>query len=268
LLQKGKELDLQIVFTTHSSDLLNFLDSPKASALKKSTAFVGLSSAQGVVKVVEGFNALKAVLADLNHDILEAIKPTKINVYSEDNEANLFYKGILKDRKIAENMELVFKPTSVGCSYYIALIKDGFEEFDRSIVLLDGDARKEDADPKKAVKETAENTIVFLPGKVRPEDVINNFLKELPPNDIFWTNSNGYTKTVYLQEAMNLTDDREVMKKWWKEELPKWGPDGERVFNRWRELNAQEAQQVVGRTRSLVHRILDNYFKPKSSQSL
>lgn len=264
LLQKGKELNLQIVFTTHSSDLLNYLDSSKAGTFKNSTTFVGLSSAQGVVKVVEGFSALKAVLAELNHDVLEAIRPTKINVYSEDNEANLFYKGILKSKTIAENMELVFKPTSVGCSYYIALIKDGFEEFDRSIVLLDGDARKEDSDLKKAVKETDENTIVFLPDRVRPEDVINNFLRNLPPNDIFWTDSNGYTQTVYLQEAMHLTDDREVMKKWWKAELPKWGPNGERVFNRWRDLNPQEAQQVVDRTRSVVRRIVNNYFKPKS----
>ncbi|SDY68328.1 AAA family ATPase [Hymenobacter psychrophilus] len=258
LLKKGQELGLQIVFTTHSSDLLNHLASHHAGTFKNSTSFVGLSGAQGALKVVEGFTSLKAVLAELNHDVLQASKPTKINVYSEDAEAVVFYKGILKDQSIYGNVDFAYKPTSVGCSIYISLIKDGFEEFDRSIMLLDGDSRKD-------VEATGENAIVFLPGRVRPEDVINNFLKDLPADDEFWTNPINYTKPVYIQGAQDLRDNREVMKKWWKAELNKWGPDGEHVFKRWRELNPQEAQQVVDRTRAVVRRILDNYFKPKSS---
>jgi len=57
----AKELALQVIFTTHSSDILNFILSKKASKLKHNTQFVGLSNTLGKVKVKEGFNELEKI---------------------------------------------------------------------------------------------------------------------------------------------------------------------------------------------------------------
>ncbi len=54
----ARSLRLQIIFTTHSSDILNFIVSKNASRLKHKTNFVGLTKALGQVKIKEGYNEL------------------------------------------------------------------------------------------------------------------------------------------------------------------------------------------------------------------
>ena len=248
----GQELDLQIVFTTHSSDILNFIVSKKASRLKNSTNFIGLTNAAGNVEVKQGFNELNKILADLNHDAVRTIQPKKINYYFEDNEALLFYKSILGETEIG--CEPIYKDLSLSSGIYKKLIDLKFEEFFRSIVVLDGDFRD-------VLGEESDNTIVFLPGELRPENVIDDFLNSLEEVDSFWQNENQYTKRVYRQNKIGVHDNREAMKMWFKNEIEFWGEDGIRVFERWKELNQEEVTRIIGRTRSVVKRINENYFE-------
>jgi len=248
----GQELDLQVIFTTHSSDILNFIVSKKASRLKNSTNFIGLTNAAGNVEVKQGFNELSKILADLNHDAVRTILPKKINYYFEDNEALIFYKSIIGETEIG--CEPVYKDLSLSSGIYKKLIDLGFEEFYRSIVVLDGDFRD-------TLGEEQENTIVFLPGELRPENIIDEFLNSLDEADPFWQNENQYTKRVYRQNKIGVNDNRESMKIWFKSELEFWGEEGIRIFERWQELNPDEVTRIIGRTRSVVKRINENYFE-------
>jgi len=248
----AKELALQVIFTTHSSDILNFILSKKASKLKHNTQFVGLSNTLGKVKVKEGFIELEKILAELNHDALRTLKPNDINFYFEDREALLFYKAIIEDEEIG--CEPDFKDLSLSCGVYKQLIDKKFEEFFRSVIVLDGDF-------KDQLGEENENTIVFLPGVERPENVIDKFLSNLAIDDPLWTNENQYTKQTYLQSKHGIKDDRDDMKKWFNEQIEFWGENGTRVFKRWKELNNEKAFQIVSRTRSVSKRITENYFE-------
>lgn len=252
MLRIGREINLQIIFTTHSSDLLNFLSSKNASQFKHSTNFVSLSNSLGSVTAKQGFQELKNLLADLNHEAVRSIRPKKVNFYFEDFEAFCFYKNIVDGTDFG--CENSYKNLSISCGTYKTLIDKGFEEFFRSVVVLDGDF-------KSTFTQTQTNNVVFLPGILRPENIVKEFLQDLPENDIFWNNSSKYTKRVFLNNINGVPDNRETMKKWFNSEIEFWGQDASNLFLRWKELNPVEAAQVIDRTMEIIKRIIDNFYE-------
>lgn len=256
LLRIGRELNIQIVFTTHSSDILNFLNSRNGSQFKHHTNFVSLSNALGLVTASEGFTELRSLLADLNHEALRTIRPSKVNYYFEDYEAFCFYKGVIDGVDFGCLND--FKNLSVGCGTYKTLIDKGFEEFFRSIVVLDGDFRSK-------IDQTTSNSVVLLPGMQRPENVVKDFLISLPDTDIFWNNSYKYTKRVFLNNINGVVDNREEMKRWFNREIEFWGTDGCNLFQRWKDLNSIDANAIIERTRAVINRILTNFYELSTS---
>jgi len=252
LLRIGRELELQIVFTSHSSDLLNFLSSRNASLFKHSTNFVSLSNSLGTVSVKQGFSELKILLADLNHEAVRTISPKKVNFYFEDFEAFCFYKSIIEGNDFG--CENSYKNLSISCGTYKTLIDKGFEEFFKSVVVLDGDF-------KTTLSQSPINNVVFLPGILRPENIIKEFLQNLPENDQFWDNTSKYTKRVFLNNCNGVADNREAMKKWFNAEIEFWGLEGSNLFLRWKELNPIESQEVIDRTKEIISRIMDNFYE-------
>jgi AAA15 family ATPase/GTPase len=256
LLRLGRELNIQIVFTTHSSDILNFLNSRNGSQFKHHTNFVSLSNSLGRVIATEGFTELQSLLADLNHEALRTIRPRKVNYYFEDYEALCFYKGIINN--VNFGCENDFKNLSISCGTYKTLIDKGFEEFFKSIVVLDGDF-------SNVINETSTNSVVLLPGTQRPENVVKDFLNSLPETDDFWNNSHQYTKRVFINNISGVADNREEMKKWFKREIDFWGIDGSNLFQRWKDLNSTEADLIISRTRTIINRIMANFYELSTS---
>lgn len=252
MLRIGREINLQIIFTTHSSDLLNFLSSRNASQFKHSTNFVSLSNSLGVVSASQGFQELKNLLADLNHEAVRTIRPKKVNFYFEDFEAFCFYKNIIDG--INFGCENSYKNLSISCGTYKTLIDKGFEEFFRSVVVLDGDF-------KSTFSQTQTNNVVFLPGILRPENIVKEFLQNLNEADPFWNNASRYTKRVFLNNINGVADNREAMKRWFNTEIEFWGQEASNLFLRWKELNPVEAQEVIDRTSEIIKRIMDNFYE-------
>ncbi|MFY7665764.1 ATP-dependent nuclease [Flavobacterium sp.] len=251
MLRIGRELDVQIVFTTHSSDLLNFLSSRTGSQFKHHTNFVSLTNSLGSVTATQGFRELTILLADLNHEALREIKPKKINFYFEDYEACCFFKGIVEG--VDFGCENSYKNLSISCGTYKTLIDKGFEEFFRSVVVLDGDF-------KSSFSQTQTNNVVFLPGTVRPENIVKDFLASLPEDDAFWDNTFRYTKRVFLDNINGVADNRDAMKRWFNSQIEFWGVDASSLFKRWKELNPVDAQEVITRTTEIITRIVDNFY--------
>ncbi len=252
LLKVGRELNIQIVFTTHSSDILNLLNSRNGSSFKHYTNFVSLTNSLGTVSASEGFTELQSLLADLNHEALRTIRPKKINYYFEDYEALCFFKGIING--VDYNCQNDFKNMSLSCGVYKTLIDNGFEEFFRSVVVLDGDFRSQ-------IQQTNDNSVVLLPGALRPENIVKDFLISLPETDSFWANEHKYTKRVFLNNITGVVDNRKSMKKWFNEDIEYWGIDGNNLFQRWKELNPAEANAVIERTREIIERILNKFYE-------
>jgi hypothetical protein len=252
MLRLGRELDLQIVFTTHSSDLLNFLASRNGSPFKHNTNFVSLSNSLGPVIAKQGFQELSSLLADLNHEAIRTIRPKKINFYFEDYEAFCFYKNIIEG--IDFGCENSYKNLSISCGTYKTLIDKGFEEFFRSVVVLDGDFRQ-------TLQESTTNNVVLLPGTLRPENIVKDFLNGLPDTDSFWDNAYHYTKRVFLNNVAGVADDRVEMKKWFNKEIEFWGQDAENLFFRWKEINSIDTLNIIDRTKYIINRITTNFYE-------
>lgn len=256
ILEQAKDLDLQIIFTTHSSDILNFLDSRNGSSFKHSTNFVSLTNSSGAVKSKQGFSELNSLLADLNHEALRSIKPKKINFYFEDSESCLFYKNIISNTDLG--CEKIYKNLTLSCGTYKTLIQNGFEEFFRSIVVLDGDF-------KSSFPFNPSNNVVYLPGNERPENIVRSFLESLNEDDSFWSNEYQYTKRVFLQSIDGLPNTRESMKRWFNEQMKYWGHDCARLFERWIELNQIESNEIVERTKFIADRVINNFYELSTS---
>lgn len=109
--------------------------------------------------------------------------------------------------------------------------------FKRSIFVLDGDKCS-------SLRNNRCPTIVFLPGKERPEDVFYKFLDSLAPDDDFWGGVGGYTKQVCFRDRPEIHPDRKIMKEWFRDQKPYWGSRGcSKLFNRWKKNNLEAVAQ-------------------------
>ncbi|MFA6416426.1 MAG: AAA family ATPase [Candidatus Paceibacterota bacterium] len=215
------ELNLQVIFTTHS---LEILESLAHKDYKPHSKYVFLE------KISDDFICYKKdeqdidnIISDLRHrikDKAEVTKNKKISVLCEDNEAVFIAKGVL-DSKIKKQLE--FKKVNLGCANYEQLLKKGI--LDDKIIILDGDSKNKINDYKN---------LVFLPGNKRPENVIMDFLDSISPTDDFWKSKNKYTKQTFLSRKELEIDNRDKMKKWFNRECKCWGVSGKRVFDKWR----------------------------------
>ncbi len=234
LLNQAKDLDLQIIFTTHSSDILNYIFSRKTSFFKHFTEFVYLDNSIPKIRVLQDKLDLQSVLADLNHEALTTTKPKRVNLYFEDNEGKIFFNNIIKNKSLADKVKS--QNVSLGCGNYANLIKARFPEFNNSIVVLDGDY-------KSVLENKYKKRVVFLPGVVRPENVIKEFLQSIDENDKFWdTNIGGYNKRAFTQSIIGLNDDRNSMKNWFNTNKVHWGKGCSKLFTRWKEANEEEVE--------------------------
>jgi predicted ATPase len=237
LLKQARDLDLQIIFTTHSTDILNYLFSRKNSHFKHSTEFVYLDNTLSKIKILQDNLDLQSILADLNHEALVSTKPKKINFYFEDSEGKLFFNNLIKNKGLS--VKIKYQNVSLGCGHYSSLIKAKFPEFNNSIIVLDGDYKGKLE--KKYLKR-----VVFLPGSVRPENVIKDFLMLIREDDIFWDKSlGGYNKKAFSQSIIGLSDDRTSMKNWFNKNKIYWGRGCSKLFNRWKNENLTEVSLFI-----------------------
>lgn len=229
LLQKvAKDYDLQIIFTTHSIEIIRYMLNPADKQFFYSTEIIYLHKTKGTIEVCQEKSKINGIVADLQHDV--CIKPVKnkINVYLEDEEARLFFKGLISSDLKAE---LNISRFNEGGDFYNTLLQGAFPEFRKSLIIFDGD--------KSSDKRINRNkNVLFLPGTARPENVFFSYLSGLPENDLFWTcEIGGYNKQVFLRHRPANTTDRNIMKEWFNKEKVHWGAGCGKLFKRWKSDN-------------------------------
>jgi predicted ATPase len=225
MLKCARDFDIQIIFTTHSIEMISTLLNPKAKEFYHSSEIIYLHNPKNTIEVVQEKTNLEHIIADLLHEVrLEAEKP-KINTYLEDEEARLFLKGIIP-REIKKELEI--KKFNHGASSYKSLLDEKFPEFRKSLIILDGDKSND-----KQLKR--HKNVLCLPGTVRPENIFHDYLDSLPREDNFWSSQlGGYDKQAFLNKKPANTIDRTVMKEWFNREKIYWGKGGHKLINRWK----------------------------------
>lgn len=220
----AQDLQLQIIFTTHSIEILSRLLLPQ---YKRDSEVVFLDNSSGRVVNTQNDNITLSQMINNLRVMFEIQKDSKINVFCEDNEANLWLKNLL-GTKITKKLYVLTDSFGSGNLVYIANKK--IPVLRDSIFVLDGDQNK-------SLKNNKCPRVLLLPGGKRPENIFYELLRGLPANDNFWGKTGGYTQQVCFRDLATISDNRDVMKNWFRCQSIHWGRGCSKLFNRWKKEN-------------------------------
>lgn len=187
-----RDYGIQVIMTSHSPTMIEEVYNQKDT---KNYKVNYLTNTFGKIQVRADFNWL-----DINADIHARTKEVdkelalmfpKIGIYCEDIEAREFLKALIRKKKLTRIMEV--SKTSLGGDQMISLAKEKIPEFcSKSVIVLDAD--KEISGQKNFCK---------LPSDLPPDQLLYDYLRNLPEDSSFWENKIGFTKTVFNRIVNN-----------------------------------------------------------------
>ncbi|MFZ3208354.1 MAG: AAA family ATPase [Geobacteraceae bacterium] len=193
-----KDLNLQVVMTSHSPTLIEYAFE-QSQAYRKRYKTVYLSNTYGDVQIMQNMSWPQISADILTRSIAASPKSSlpKINIYFEDKEGFDLYKAIM-NRQSLNKFTNPLADITLGCSNYIQLIQKKVTEFsDRSIVCLD-------ADVAQSILGKNLKTVLLLPGHLPPDQLIFEYLYNLPADHAFWKNDLQFTRDVFTNSASEL----------------------------------------------------------------
>ena len=190
-----KSLNLQAIMTSHSPTLIEYAYQ-QSQQYRKKYKTIYLSNTFGSTQVMQDWSWAK-ISADITTKTVDAGEDTRlpqVYVYFEDKEAADFFTVLMEDQPINKFI-IPLSEVSLGCSNYLQLIKNRVPEFsERSIVCLDSDAIQR-------IDKEIPKTVIFLPGKLPPDQLIFEHLYNLLATDNFWKNNLQFTRDVFTNSA-------------------------------------------------------------------
>jgi len=276
-----KSLNLQVVMTSHSPVLIEYTFE-QSQKFRKRFKTIYLSNTYGGVQVMQDWSWAQ-ISADINTKTIGIAsgKPLPIvNVYVEDREAADFYAALMSRQPI-KKFTMLMAGITLGCSNYLQLIQKKIPEFaERSIVCLD-------ADQDSQTKGKNLKTVVLLPGNLPPDQLIFEYLYNLPASHEFWKNDLQFTRDLFTNAARELLNElevngesvnvkerltayhgekkpREVFKRFYKGvELQELVSSGAKPYNPWRswiESNPMIANEFLERFKIAIYGVMKNGY--------
>ena len=196
-----RKLNLQVVMTSHSPTLIEYAYQ-QSHGDRGRYKTIYLSDTFGGVRIMQGWSWEK-ISADIKTQTVAAGENTKlpkVNVYFEDKEAADFFDALMNRQSLKKFM-VPLREVSLGCTNYRELIDRSVPEFsEKSIVCLDSDAVKQ-------LGKRVRKTVVFLPGSLPPDQLIFEYLYNLPPEHEFWNNELQYARPNFTLSAEEVIED-------------------------------------------------------------
>lgn len=201
-----RRLNLQVVMTSHSPTMIEYAYEQSQLAHSKKFKTVYLSNTYGSVQVAQNWSWAK-ISADIHTRTVNAggvaILPS-VNVYFEDKEAEDFFNSLMSRQPVKKFITAMSEVT-LGCTNYVNLVKNKVPEFaDRSVICLDADAHS-------IVKDKSYKTIVLLPGELPPDQLIFQYLYNLPAGDGFWQNELQFTRDVFTNATRETINELNIV---------------------------------------------------------
>jgi predicted ATPase len=246
---------IQIILTTHSLSILEKVcelqENLKAhESSKNQIKVIFLEKKNNKVKIIQDvtFNTIKNRL----NVTVENFNVKKVNVFTEDKEAAIFAKALLKRRA----SKLKFIDCSLSCSNLIDLAYRKIPSFifPNSLIILDGDIRSGSALMRKV---NAIKNILVLPTGTSPERLLAEYLNTLDDESSVWQSINSnFTKQFCFKDfpLADIQADREKAKKWFNSHLQLWGTNATKVINPW--INENQVQ-----VETFIHEFVSVYNK-------
>ncbi len=221
LFRWAQDLDLQIVFTTHSLEIIRTLFSDK---YKYHSKVIYLSKFSGKVKNYQIEADIKRITNDLLVLPPEKEAYPKIPVFCEDEEARLWLANLLET---SNKRKIHILKENFGGDELIHWAKKKVKFFQKSIFVVDGDKRKEISKKSKCPR------IICLPDNDAPERIFYKYLKSEKCNDLWDKNLGGFNSQNCFGNQNQISDDREKMKKWFTSQKKYLGRGYSKLFNKW-----------------------------------
>lgn len=198
LIRECKNLNLQVVMTSHSPTLIEqAFEQSKKDRKKYRTVY--LSNTYGDVQVMHDWSWQK-ISADINTKTINTaagVPLPRINVYFEDKEAEDFFAALM-NRQPIKKLLFPMSGLTLGCGNYLELIKKKIPEFaEKSIICLD-------ADQASKINGKTFKTIVLLPGVLPPDQLIFEHMYNLSADNEFWDNPLQFTRAVFTNIASDV----------------------------------------------------------------
>lgn len=275
------KLSMQVVMTSHSPVLIEYAFE-QSQKYRRKYKTIYLSNTYGNVQVMQDWS-WPQISADINTRTIDTASGTslpKINVYFEDKEAADFF-GALMNRQPLKKFTAPLPEITLGSSNYLQLIQKKIPEFsERSIICLD-------ADQDSKTKGKNFKTVILLPGSLPPDQLIFEYLYNLPADHAFWKNDFQFTRDVFTNTAREVLNEfqitgnsvdvierltaysgdkkpREVFKRFYKdEEFQKLVSSGEKPYNPWKhwtDSNPVPTNEFLGQFKTAIRGVMKNGY--------
>jgi len=181
--ERAGELSLQIIFTTHSPEVLRRvselqLDERKASRSRPGIDLERITYDNSIVYLepdqvsasaitAKGITSVRELKRCLdNMDLVPTLPEPQIHVYCEDEVASTFAQFLLEKNQIEYHSYFQFQDMNLGWSNYAQLLRKNAFKVHDSLIILDADVpTKSEYRTHKEVIENSGN-VVFLPVEV------------------------------------------------------------------------------------------------------
>lgn len=198
LVRECKDLNIQVIMTSHSPTLIEYAFE-QSQTYRNRYKTVYLSNTYGDVQIMQDMS-WPQISADIHAKTIAASPKAslpKINIYFEDKEGFDLFKAITT-RQPFKKFTHPLADISLGCTNYLQLIQKNISEFsERSIVCLD-------ADVAQSIKGKTPKTVLLFPGDLPPDQLIFEYLYNLPAGHVFWKNDLQFTRDVFTNSASEL----------------------------------------------------------------
>lgn len=253
MVKESEKIGYQVVFTTHSTVILEELcrktqynrdDVPG----KIEVSYLTDANRKLVVKRNPTWHAIESDL------LIRSKGPgPSVGVFSEDLQARWLIKEILGETRPDILPRISFIEESFSCDQLLRLYEQDFQYLKDRVVVLDGDVTEEKINDKisRPKLESGKN-LIRLPGTVRPENVIWDYLSSAKEDDPVWEALAPYEitwRTVVENgpntDAYSGFDERNRYKRWFEDYAVDFGQA--KVVRYWMKASPEEAEEFAKR---------------------
>jgi len=232
-------LDLQIIFTTHSLEILNHLENKTGDETMINHLILRDGLVENVINPTYDYVANK-----IKNQIKKDDKIVKKSFICEDNVAQHWTNNLLNGSDLKKMIKVEKGPFADGTIVSMSQTKHSL--FKDVGFILDGDVKQKFKSKKRPSKT------VFLPEECRPETVMYQFLKELSDNDSFRDDNANFTKQTCFGNYQG--NSKGVHKKWFEDADNKrfFGNTYSKLFTRWKKDNKEKVLEFQNELRKII----------------
>lgn len=243
------DLKLQIVFTTHSMDLLRHALELARIGDDVSVSYLKARSSGITCETNPPFEAIES---DLLIKPLPVKKGRKVEVWCEDQEAKWFLLNMMPTRL---KSKCDIQAVGLSCGELGELAIREIPALKYVIFVVDADSNK--SAPKKIIN--CSRRFVLPGGNDSPEQSLINLMMSIDDDDEFWkTCKRGYTKQMFVKNWQDMKrawensggkKKRKLEKEWFKTEKATglWGTNGVSAYALWKKTFEADISDFIDR---------------------